>query len=97
MFQKIAFALAIKALQAALCQIFGFCLDQDDCPDGVCDEVLVEIDTLGDESPNVTVAPGTTQAFNFDIQWDRLGDLADAAKVFIAALRAFLGLTAKVG
>ena len=97
MFQKIAVALALKALQAALCQIFGFCLDQDECPDGVCDEVLRDLDSLDEASPGVAMSPEATQALNFDIQWDRLGELTEATKAFVTALRAFLGLAAKVG
>lgn len=97
MFQRIAVALAIKALQAALCQIFGYCSDQEECPDGVCDEVLSSLDKLDEESPSTAMGPGNTQALNFDFQWDQLQNVTQAAVAFINALKSFLGLGPRVG
>jgi hypothetical protein len=93
MFQQILIAAAIKAIMAALCQIYGFCLDQDECPDGVCDEAIKAIESL-DEAPQPTVTK--PMAFDFDIQWDKLQPLVAATVELINALKAFLGLN-KVG
>jgi len=93
MFQKLLIAAAIKAIMAALCQIYGFCLDQDECPDGVCDEALQAIESL-DEAPQPTVTK--PMAIDFDIQWDKLQPLVAATVELINALKAFLGLN-KVG
>ena len=97
MFQKLAVALALQMLQRALCQIFGFYADSDDCPDNVCDEVLSELDQLDDDSPMVTMAPGKTQALDFDVNWELINDLVQDGLKFIRTLRAFLGLDSRVG
>ena len=97
MIKNVMIALAVKAFQAALCQFFGICIDFEECPDGVCDETLQAIDDLDESAPNVVVAPGKTQALNFDLNWDAFPALSEAAKAFVVALRAFLGLSPKVG
>jgi len=97
MFKNMMIAAAVAVLQRAMCQIFGFCLDHEECPDGVCDPLLSELDSLDDDSPVVTMAPGLTQAPNFDIQWDQINELVQAGLTFIRALRSFLGLSNKVG
>lgn len=97
MFQNLMIALAVKALQSALCQMFGFCINQDDCPDGVCDEALVALDSLDDDSPSTAMSPDKTQALNFEIDWKQLQPLVQATVALIAALKLFLGLGPKVG
>lgn len=86
-------ALIVAGLQAALCQFFDFCINHEDCPDGVCDDATVSIDKLGDERPGVAIGPGRVQSPSFNFQWDRLSQVAAAAKAFVDELRAFLGLT----
>ena len=97
MFQNLMIALAVKAIQAALCQILGICIDSDDCPDGVCDEALRAADSLDEVSPGVAMSPESTQALNFDIDWTQLQPLTQAIVALIEALKAFLGLAPKVG
>ena len=97
MFQQIAIAAALKMLQMALCQFFGFCIDQEECPDGVCDDTLQAIDTLGDDTPAPTVAPGRLMSSKFEIQWDELECLTTSVKELIKCLRKFLGLDRVVG
>ena len=97
MFQKAAIAAAFRIIQLALCQFFDFCISQDECPDGVCDEVCQDLDSASEASPPVVMSPGITKVSSVNIKWELLGELAEATRVFIAALRAFLGLSAKVG
>lgn len=89
--------LVIKAIQVALCQFYGFCLKQDDCPDGVCDDALKAVDSL-QETPTPTMAPGTVQSIDFgDIDWTQLKAVSDAVVELIAALKAFFGMDRRVG
>ena len=97
MFQQIAIAAAIKMLQLALCQFFGYCIEQEECPDGVCDEAMKAVDTLGEDSPMPTVSPGRLQAARFDIQWDQLDCLVTSVSALVECLRKFLGLDRNVG
>lgn len=97
MFQQLLIAAAVKAMQMALCSLFGFCINQEDCPDGVCDDALRSIDSLGDENIEPVVSPEKTRAFDFDIRWDQLKPLVDATVAFIDALKSFLGLSRNVG
>ena len=92
MFNKILSAIAIQALQVAFCQFFGMCADQDDCPDGVCDELMESIDDLGDVAPQALVSKTRTLAFDFNPDWSKLQPLVLAATEFLRALRDFLGL-----
>lgn len=93
MFQQILIAAAIKAITAALCQLFGFCLDSENCPDGVCDDAIEAVNSLN-ESPEPLV--GKPMAFEFNFQWDQLNNLVEATVAFVNALKAFLGMN-KVG
>lgn len=95
MFQQFAIQWVIRNLPAILCQFFGFCIDHEDCPDGVCDELMKECDEFG----NCTPEPSATkpQAFDFNPDWSEFAGLVSAAREFVAALQRFLGLTSKVG
>ena len=97
MFQSFMSAIALQALQLALCQFFGFCINQEDCPDGVCDDLLKAVDELGDDAPQAVVSSGRTMAFNFNPDWTRIKPLVDAAMAFVNELRLFLGINSKVG
>ncbi|MEM1224590.1 MAG: hypothetical protein AAGJ40_02775 [Planctomycetota bacterium] len=83
--------IAIKALQLALCHFFQICVEQDECPDGVCDDALEAIDSLMDV-PDPTVAAGRVQAFHFNIQWDQLECVVTSVRELVTCLRKFLGL-----
>ena len=97
MFQQLITKLAIQAVCAAMCQFFGFCCEDEQCPDGICDELFTELDGLGDESPAVTVSPARTQAFEFSPDWAEFQGLVECAIEFVQRLRRFLNLGAKVG
>lgn len=92
MFKNLLFSAAIKALQVALCTFYGLCMDQEDCPDGICDDALSAIDNLGESSPEPVASPGKAMAFDFNFQWDKLQPLVEATVAVINALKAFLGL-----
>ena len=83
----------LKGLQWALCQFFGWCMEQEDCPDGICDEVMGEVRNLSVPDPT---SP-SPQSFAFDIQWDQLECLVTCTRELIACLRKFLGLDRSVG
>lgn len=85
--------LIFKAIQFALCQLFNFCVNQKDCPDGVCDEATTEIDNLNLTIPPPLVSPGKVQAFDVgDIDWSKLKDVSDAVVLLLSSLKAFFGL-----
>ena len=95
MFQNLAIQAALKLLQVALCQFFGFCLDQEDCPDGVCDELMQECDEFGKCTPEPTMV--TPQAFDFNPDWSEFSNLVEAARTLIASIKRFLRLESRVG
>lgn len=83
--------LMFKGLQIALCQLYGFCLSQPECPDGVCDEAMDAIDNINVPDPAVT--PGKVQAFDIgDIDWSKLKEVSDAVVALITALKSFFGM-----
>ena len=95
MFQKFAIQWVLKNLPAILCQLFGYCIDHEECPDGVCDEIIKQCDEFGECVPE----PSATklQAFDFNPDWDELKPLVDAALAFVDALRRFIGVKRPVG
>lgn len=85
--------LILKAVQLALCQFFNFCLDSDECPDGVCDDALDALDKITEETPPLMVAPGKTMAFGIgDIDWGQLENVVNATVALATALKAFFGI-----
>jgi hypothetical protein len=97
MFKQMLLTLAIKAFHAAICQFYGYCLEDENCPDGVCDDALDALDSLDADTPQPVVKPGVTQSFDFAIDWEQLKPLVDATVLFVTTLKAFLGLSPKVG
>ena len=83
--------LAIKAIQFALCHFLGFCMNQEDCPDGVCDEAAAAVDSLGDDTPQVSVSPVVTQAFLSDFNWSAMSEVATAIVALVEALKKLMG------
>ena len=96
MFNKILVAILLKAIQAAMCQLFEVCEADENCPDGVCDEVIRQIDAIDESAPTVAAEP-QVGLMKFDPDWSKFQALAAAATAFIVALRDFLQLGPKVG
>lgn len=95
MFQQVLIALAVKAIQAVLCQFFEICKGDENCPDGVCDDAIADVQKLSDETPDpLTVKP---QSLSFDIQWDQLECLVATVRELVTCIRKFLGLDRPVG
>jgi len=84
--------LLIKAIQVALCQLYGLCLNQPECDGEVCQPALDALDDLDTQMPAATMAPTKLTALDFDFQWDKFDPLVKATVEFINALKAFLGL-----
>lgn len=98
MFQSIAISIALRLIQASFSQFFTCVNEADDCPDGICDDALRALDDLDNSTPNVSIAPGKVRAFDFgSINWSELKPLADSVVAMLAALKAFLGLSHRVG
>lgn len=95
MLQNLAIKIGLKLLVQAICQIFGYCCDCEECPDGSCVELFKDCDEFGNCTPEPTVA--TPQAFDFNPDWSVFTELVDDARRFIATLRRFLGLAKNVG
>lgn len=94
MFNRLLVAVLIKAIETAMCQLFEICKGQRDCPDGVCDEVLAE---LQPQETIAEVAADEGRVSSFSPDWSKLQPLVQAATAFIVALRDFLQLGPKVG
>lgn len=90
-------SLAIAALQFALCHFLGFCINQKDCPDGVCNEAAEAVDSLGERTPVPTVDPTKTQAMFVAWNWDAINEVTDAIKTLVVALKKLIGDTPTVG
>ena len=88
---QILIALAVKAVQLALCQFFKVCENHEDCPDGVCVAAQKAIDEVGEKVAEPVAQP-TTQSFGFNPDWTKLQPLVEATVAFLGALRAFLGV-----
>lgn len=98
MFKQVLIVMAMKAIELAMCQFFGACKNSEDCPDGVCEPVLDSLseDTVNVNADDIADSKGP-QALFYDLQWDKLQPLVEAATAFVAALRAFFGATNRVG
>lgn len=83
--------IAFKAIQWALCNFLKICIEHDDCPDGVCDEALLAIDGVEDDSPPVKAASGNVQSVGA-IDWSYMPAFADAVVALIAAAKGLFGL-----
>lgn len=96
MIQSLLISAAVKVIQMALCQFYGFCMSQDECPDGVCDDAVKAVDSLADIG-EPTADPTKVRALGLSPDWSKLKPLTDATVAFIEALMAFLGVNRKVG
>lgn len=90
MFRTLLISLAVKALQAVLCQFFEVCKGDENCPNGVCDDAIADIQNLNDDMADPLSAK--PQSLNFDIQWDQLECLVQTVRELITCIRKFLGL-----
>lgn len=91
MFQK----LVMVAIQAALCHFLGYCMNQEECPDGVCTEAAKAVDSLGAEMP--AADPTVTQAAFPQWNWSAIQEVADAITTLVAALQKLFNKTPTVG
>jgi len=90
-------SLAVAALQFALCHFLGFCMSQDECPDGVCVDAAKAVDSLGERAPVPAIDPTKTQAVFSDWNWDAIGEVTAAITTLVLALKKLIGDTPKVG
>ena len=90
MFQAIAINLMLKALCQIMCQFLGICCDQADCPDGVCEPLIDQLEAIQSDAPEVSANPAKVSAVGFSPDWSKLPLLVDAIREMVKALVAFL-------
>jgi len=90
MFQAIAVNLMLKALCQIMCQFLGICCDQKDCPDGVCEPLIDQLEAIQADVPEVSANPAKVSAVGFSPDWSKLPELVDAIKTLVKSIIAFL-------
>lgn len=90
MFQAIAVNLMLKALCSLICQFLGICCNQEDCPNGVCEPLIDELEAIQSNAPEVSANPEKVSAVGFSPDWSKLPLLVDAIREMVKALMAFL-------
>ena len=90
MFQQIAINLMLKALCQIMCQFFGACCNEEECPDGVCEPLIDSLESVQLDAPLVSSNPAKVSAVGFSPDWSKLDELVTAAREFIKTLIAFL-------
>ena len=86
--------LILTVLKCALCQFFGYCTEHDDCPDGVCDDALRAIDSLGEATPPVLMAPeapAPLTAIKWD--WSYIEPLTNAVVELVRCIKGLIGMS----
>lgn len=79
------------AIKVAACRFLGFCLEQSECPDGVCDDAVKALDNLGVSDDEITAVPKASVDLT-SINWTALKEVCDAIVVLVAALKVFFGI-----
>lgn len=98
MFKTLILQILIRRLPDLLCELFGICLEDDECDNGICLDGIRIANELRDlESVTPVSAIGTTNAPTADFCFDCLPELIDAIKSLIIAIRKVLGKDHTVG
>lgn len=92
MFRTLILQMLIRRLPDLLCELFGICLEDDECDNGACLEGIKAANELRDlESVTPVAAIGTTNVPTADFCFDCLPELVEAVKNLIIAIRKVLG------
>lgn len=90
MFQAIAVNLMLKVMCQLMCQFLGICCDQEDCPDGVCEPLIADLEKVQAAEPAVSVDPAKVTAARFTPDWSKLTEVVTAMRELVKAVLAFL-------
>lgn len=91
MFKQLIINAILQSLPQILCQIFGYCLEQEDCPDGVCEPLIDELEAIQTGSPLMSANPANVSSSGFAMDWSKLPEAIDAVRAAVKALLALFG------
>jgi hypothetical protein len=79
-----------------LCQFCDCCEDEDNCPDGICNDLRSAIADLEQSVPPTTAVPQLA-APRFNFNWDEIQPTIEAITAAVKQLIRFFGAGPKVG